>query len=172
VQEKLNIYFAPDNWQANNDFHYTGEEYLKSVIPHGNTILDVGCGYNLFKDHYGDLLYGIDPANPAADEMVTIEALEVVKKYDIALCLGSLNFGDEFTILSQINKVVQCIKTGGTIYWRQNPGQRDRPFKGNEDIDFFPWSFLNNCTLSDQVGCKVIELKWDNDRIYAVWEKR
>jgi hypothetical protein len=171
VQEKLNKYFHPDNWTANNEFHWTGDDYLISQIGAGKTILDVGCGYNTLKPHFGDTLHGIDPANPGADEMCSIEEFET-KQYDVVLCLGSINFGDEFTIRSQINKIVQCTKEKGTIFWRQNPGRRDRPFSGIENVDFFPWSFHYNCIFADEVNCRVREMRWDNDRIYAVWETK
>lgn len=172
MQEKLNKYFHPDNWTANTDFHWSGDDFLIKEISAGASILDVGCGYNTLKPHYGDLLHGIDPANEHADEVVSIEEFKPEGRYDVALCLGSINFGDVFTIRSQINKIVQCINDDGKIYWRQNPGQRDRPFNGIENIDFFPWSFNYNCTLADEVNCRVREMRWDNDRIYAVWEKR
>lgn len=172
MQKTLNKYFHPDNWTANTDFYWTGDDFLIQKIGAGASILDVGCGYNTLKPHFGDALHGIDPANHYADEMVSIEQFKPEGQYDVVLCLGSINFGDESTIRSQINKIVHCTKEKGTIYWRQNPGRRDRPFSGIEQVDFFPWSFVYNCKFADEVNCRVREMRWDNDRIYAVWERR
>ena len=166
----LATYFHPDNWDANYGyFKQTGWDLLKR-IDSSSTVLDVGCGYNLFKQSLGEMLYGIDPYNHHADEVVSIEDFEPYE-FDVVLCLGSINFGDEATILNQINKVVGCTKHGGTIYWRQNPGQRDRKFKGIENIDFFPWSFEKNLEFAKYFDCKVKTLDWDGDRIFAVWER-
>ena len=67
--------------------------------------------------------------------------------------------------------LIHTNKHGGTIYWRQNPGQRDRKFKGIENIDFFPWSFEKNLEFAKYFDCKVKTLDWDGDRIFAVWER-
>ena len=68
--------------------------------------------------------------------------------------------------------MLQCLKPGGRIYWRQNPGVGDHPWKGVENIKFFPWSFDRNWIIAHRHGCEVIEMEWDSsNRIYAVWKK-
>ena len=62
-----------DNWKPDYDkFTYSGWKLLEKFLP-TDTILDIGCGYNLFKEHLGDQVYGIDPANDCADEVVSWE---------------------------------------------------------------------------------------------------
>ena len=131
-QETLNNYFGKI-WKVDYDkFDLTGWDLL-SKIADNETVLDVGCGYNLFKEFLGDRLHGIDPANNLADEITTIEDFETDELYDVALCLGSINFGDRDTIFTQASKTVQSIKPGGRIYWRQNPGIGDHPWKEVEE---------------------------------------
>ena len=43
-------------------------------------------------------IVGIDPANDAADHKEQIEFFDTEQRFDIAFCLGSLNFGDFTTI--------------------------------------------------------------------------
>jgi hypothetical protein len=62
---KLVNYFE-HNWKPNyNKFLYSGWALI-DLIPKEASILDIGCGYNLFKNHFPNL-YGIDPANDEAD---------------------------------------------------------------------------------------------------------
>lgn len=168
---KLLNYFA-DSWQPNYDkFKYSGWALL-DVIPKDAKILDVGCGYNLFKEHFPNL-YGIDPANKCADEIISIEEFNSAgQQWDYILCLGSLNFGDYDTVKSQVEKTVSCCATNGKIYWRQNPGIGDHPWKGVEEVQFFPWTIDLNYELAELFNCVVEECKWDTgNRIYSVWKK-
>jgi len=169
-QETLNKYFG-DVWQVDYDkFNLTGFELLRLIDPDAK-VLDVGCGFNLFKPHLNNL-WGIDPANDKADELVTIEDFEPKELYDIALCLGSLNFGNRDTVFGQTAKVVECLKPGGVIYWRQNPGLSDHPWKEVEEIKFYPWTFRDNLDMAQLLGCEVERLQWDTgNRIFAVWKK-
>jgi hypothetical protein len=168
----LNTYFSTI-WKPNTDqYTYSGWALL-SKIKKDDMVLDVGCGYNPFKDKLGDRLTGIDPFNDSADLKIGIDDFQTEGLFDAIFCLGSINFGDEATILSQIRKVVSLCKQGGTIYWRQNPGRKDHGNKECEDIDFFDWSFERNIAYADLFNCRVDELKWDNGRrIYAEWKKR
>lgn len=168
----LNNYFE-NSWKPNYDkFKYSGWALLDK-IDKNKTILDVGCGYNLFKEHFGNNLYGIDPANDEADERISIEDFNSAgNQWDIILCLGSLNFGDESIVKPQVEKVVSLCKKGGIIYWRQNPGLGDHPWKGVEAIQFFPWSIDINYEWANEFGCQVQQCIMDTgDRIYAEWTK-
>lgn len=168
---KLMNYFK-NSWKPDYDkFKYSGWALL-DVIPKDADILDVGCGYNLLKKHFPNL-YGIDPANDCADECVSIEEFDSAgNQWNYILCLGSLNFGDYSTVRHQIEKTVSCCAKGGTIIWRQNPGTGDHPWKGVEEIQFFPWSIELNFAFADMFGCVVEDCKWDTgNRIYAVWKK-
>ena len=166
----LHNYFA-NEWKPNVDnFIYSGWKILDSIKDH-ETVLDIGCGYNLFKPHLQDRLYGIDPANDNADEVVSIEDFTSDKKFDVILCLGSINFGPIETIEKQINKLVTFNKEKGRIYWRQNPGQQDHPHEGCKKIDFFKWTFDLNYYFANKYNYRVTECKWDKKRIYSLWLK-
>ena len=68
----LNNYFEY-KWKPNyNNRNITGYSLLNK-LNHNQSILDIGCGFNLFKKYFPKNLYGIDPANDAADERVDIE---------------------------------------------------------------------------------------------------
>ena len=161
-------YFG-NSWKPNYDnFKYSGWALLEKIDSH-ETVLDVGCGFNLFKKHFGERLYGFDPANIEADEVVSIEEFDNWKQWDVVLCLGSLNFGERDIVEAQVKKAVSF---GKRIYWRQNPGIGDHPWKGVEEINFFPWTIDLNYEWAEKYNCKVIECKWDNNnRIYAEWKR-
>ena len=167
----LNEYFSK-HWYPNyTNFIYSGYKLINKVGDH-ETILDVGCGYNLFKTSFHDRIHGIDPANKDADELVSIEEFESDKQWDVLFILGSINFGDKETIKKQIKKSLTFLRDGGRIYWRQNPGVGDHPWKGVEDIEFFPWTINLNYEFAKEFGCEVVECKWDNsNRIYSEWRK-
>jgi SAM-dependent methyltransferase len=165
-------YFG-NNWNPNYDhYKYSGWALLDKVEPE-EEVLDIGCGFNLFKDAFGDRLHGIDPANTKADELVGIMEFETDKRWDVAFALGSLNFGTAEDVEPQVEKAISLLKPGGRIYWRQNPGLGDHPWQGMEEIVFFPWSMQLNYEWADKYKCVVVECKWDaeSDRIYAEWKK-
>ena len=172
-KKTLNNYFE-NSWKPNyNTFKYSGWALIDK-IDKDKTILDVGCGYNLFKEHFSKNLYGIDPANDAADERVSIEEFNSAGiQWDVIFCLGSLNFGDETVVKPQVKKAVSLCKSGGRIYWRQNPGLGDHPWKGVEEIKFFPWSEELNCQWAKEFNCEVVFMGWEpkGNRLYAEWIK-
>ena len=170
--DKTTLNYFENSWKPNYDkFKYSGWALL-DLIPKNATILDIGCGYNLFKEHFENL-YGIDPANDAADEVVSIEDFNSSgNQWDVVLCLGSLNFGTREVVEAQVKKAVSLCKKDGTIIWRQNPGVGDHPWKGVEEIKFFPWTFEDNFSWAEQFNCTVEQCEWDTgNRIYSVWKK-
>jgi SAM-dependent methyltransferase len=171
LMSELGSYFE-NIWAPNTDqYKYSGWALLDK-IKEDESILDVGCGYNLFKPHFGDRLIGIDPYNDAADFRVSIEEFESAVLFDAVFCLGSINFGDEETILQQIEKVVSLVKPGGRIYWRQNPGRQDHNNEECKKINFFNWTFDRNLSYSRSYKCDVQLIAWDSGRrIYSEWTK-
>lgn len=170
MKTDINNYFK-NIWKPNIDNHIHSGWKLLKYIDIREDVLDVGCGYNLFKKYLPNL-YGIDPANDNADEVVSIENYITNKKYDVILCLGSINFGQQSTIELQIEKVIKLLRPGGRIYWRQNPGKKDHKWKECLGIDFFPWTIKKNYELANKYDCKVRVCKWDRARIYAEWNKK
>ena len=172
--EFLNQYFR-NHWRPSiSAYSASAYEKIADSVSDSEYLLDVGCGHNPFKQLV-KYCYGIDPANDAADEVVSIEQFVPKRQYDVITCLGSINFGDETNITQQIDKVVSCLATQGRIFWRLNPGRADHGNDLCHQIPFFPWTFdklrqfaeyhnfsqVNECTDSDS---RVI-------RLYAEWHR-
>jgi hypothetical protein len=174
-QNYLNQYFG-NIWHKNSDpCRKNTKSGLQLVDKIGNyeTVVDVGCGTNPFKGVIPSLI-GIDPAFDQADYKCTIDDFVSDKKFDVALCLGSINFGDVADIERQIQKVVDLLEPHGRIYWRCNPGQKDHPDPGCEQINFYSWSIEEHVRLSTKFGFDLAECCWEQEgrRIYAEWTRR
>jgi len=174
-QEYLNNYFNTV-WRGRNrsldQYQYSGWELIGKVRP-GERVLDVGCGDNPFKDRIANLV-GIDPAFPEADYKMTIgqfRAEHYAQKFNVAFCLGSINFGSREDIERQISDVVAMLRNyDSRIYWRCNPGRQDHGNSECEEIEFYPWSFEEHIRLAEKFNFQIVELEWDtNNRIYAEW---
>jgi hypothetical protein len=169
-QQQLNQYFST-LWQPKFDqYNYSGYRLIEQ-IKESELVLDIGCGTNPFKGKIKNLI-GIDPAFSQADYQTTIEDFTTDKKFDVALCLGSINFGTEETILRQIESIVSLLKAQARIYWRCNPGLQDHGNNECQEIDFFPWTFQHHLDYSERFGFSCPVLAWDNNnRIYAEWSR-
>lgn len=169
-QTELNNYFSTI-WRSNlGQYHYSGWALVDKIQP-GELVLDVGCGFNEFKSRIPNLV-GIDPANERADFKIPIEHFRNDIKFDVAFCLGSINFGSQSTILNQISCVVDCLKPQSRIYWRCNPGLKDHKNHACESIEFYPWSMDKHVTFSEEFGFRLAKICWDNNnRIYAEWTR-
>jgi hypothetical protein len=166
----LNKYFAT-TWKSNlNQYKYSGWQLIDKIQP-GDRVLDVGCGYNEFRGRIPNLV-GIDPANAMANYKLSIERFHTTKRFNVAFCLGSINFGDEDTILNQIEHVVRLLKPQARIYWRCNPGIADHHNEECKYINFYPWSFAKHEELAEKFGFRLAVACWDTgDRIYAEWHR-
>lgn len=177
-QQALNDYFG-NHWHGGQDnWAITNTKNIASKIKSWECVLDVGCGYNPFKQHI-DCLYAFDPAIDSGDEVCSLEDFDSEgNKYNVILCMGSINFGNYEHIQSQIKKIVSMLAPGGRIYWRQNPGLADHGNKECKDVPFFPWDINVNWDLAEEFGCKVKEIqidyhtKADRVRLYAEWIKQ
>jgi hypothetical protein len=175
-QNLLNEYFG-NAWRNRpnrslDQYEYTGWELIGKVRA-GERVIDVGCGDNPFKDRIANLI-GIDPAFPEADHQVTLEDFArdyKIYKFNVAFCLGSINFGTKEDIERQITSVVQLLREkDARIYWRCNPGRKDHGNAECEDIPFYDWSFDEHIRLAEMFNFEVTEMGWDtNNRIYAEW---
>ncbi len=167
-QQQLNKYFST-TWRSNLDqYKYSGWALVDKIQP-GESVLDVGCGFNEFSKVIPNLI-GVDSANPRADYRISIEGFQFDHKFDVAFCLGSINFGNEDNIRNQIKCVADLLKSNARIYWRCNPGLKDHGNLECKDIDFFPWTIEKHVELSELFGFKLSKVCWDsNNRIYAEW---
>lgn len=169
-QDELNKYFS-NHWRGHlNVYNYSGLSLSRKIAPN-EWVLDVGCGINSFKPLIANLV-GIDPAFGQADVMTTIEDFKTEQRFDVAFCLGSINFGTEENIKNQIKCIVNLLNPHARIYWRVNPGLKDHGNKECQQIEFFPWSNKLLKQYAQEFGFKVIDLKQDlNNRIYCEWSR-
>ena len=170
ITSKLEEHFR-NNWKPDySKFKHSGWKLLDEIDKNEH-ILDIGCGYNLFKEHFPNL-YGIDPYNDKADEEIKFEDYQPHKNFDVFLALGSLNFGDEKTVDNQIKHLYNITKKNDVIYWRQNPGLGDHPWKGVEEIKFFPWSKDYNEHFCSKYNFELKTFMKDKgDRYYVEWSR-
>jgi len=131
---------------------YNLVDYVNSKKP--SSVLDVGCGYNRLKSLIPNLL-GIDPYNDAADIKVSLEEYRSVP-FDMALCLGSINFGDEKTIDNQIDKLHTLWRR--EAIFRVNPGI---PHKGVEGIVWYPWTQEKIFSIAEKYNYTLKDLKME-----------
>ena len=169
-QKLLNNYFA-DVWKpSTSGFGETGFN-LANEVKDDEWVLDVGCGYNPYKNLIKNLV-GIDPANDAADHKEQIEFFDTDQRFDVAFCLGSLNFGDKTVVEYQIGRIMRLMKPKSKIYWRCNPGNYDHNNQEQYQIQFYPWREVDHYLMAPQWGYRVEVCKRDSgskNRIYAVW---
>ena len=173
-QEQLNQYFSK-HWKPGNNQGITDPRQIVKKIKPEEWLLDVGCGKNPFKVLHSRTI-GIDPAFCEADYQCTIEEFNYKDlKFDVATCLGSINFGTWEIIDRQIEKVVFNLKPCSRIYWRLNPGRHDH---GNQEcltVPFFPWNFQILNEFANKYGFEQTEEQIDEHRdrprLYAEWHR-
>jgi SAM-dependent methyltransferase len=134
-------------------------------------VLDVGCGYNEFKGKIDNLI-GIDPYNTSADMQVSTIDYKTDKRFDVILCLGSVNFGNKDKIIAEVGRCVNLLENNGTMFFRVNPGiQHDKPEA--KWIEFFAWNVPFIIELSEMFNLKVLDIRDDsNQRKYFVYRKK
>ena len=173
-QEYLNEYFR-HHWKPSIDaYTYSAYDTIANKIDPHEWVLDVGCGANPFKSLLPRVI-GIDPARDEADVQVTIEDFFASKKFDVALCLGSLNFGDDAVIGRQIDKLVSCLKPRSRVFWRLNPGRRDHASEKCQGIPFYPWSHRRLQTFAELHDFRQHNEQTETNgkvvRLYAEWSR-
>ena len=167
----LHKYFSK-YWQNDmKKWKYSGVQLIDEVNSlKPRAVLDVGCGYNEFKGRI-DNLVGIDPYNDKADlQIITLE-YKTADKYDVILCLGSVNFCDRDKIVAEVGRCVNLLADNGTMFFRVNPGvQHDKPEA--DWIEFFAWNVPFIIELAEMFNLKVLDIRDDtNQRKYFVYRK-
>jgi SAM-dependent methyltransferase len=134
-------------------------------------VLDVGCGYNEFKGKINNLI-GIDPYNDRADFEVSTMDYKTDQKFDVILCLGSVNFGSRDKIIAEVGRCVNLLADSGTMFFRVNPGiQHDKPEA--QWIEFFAWNVPFIIELAELFNLQVMDIRDDtNSRKYFVYRKK
>ena len=168
----LHRYFSK-YWQNDmKKWKYSGVALIyevNSLKP--RAVLDVGCGYNEFKGKINNLI-GIDPYNDLADIRVSTMEYKTDQKFDVILCLGSVNFGGRDKIIAEVGRCVNLLADGGTMFFRVNPGiQHDRPEA--KWIEFFSWNVPFIIELAEIFNLQVLDIRDDtNSRKYFVYRKK
>ena len=168
----LHKYFSK-YWQNDmKKWKYSGVQLIDEVNSlKPRAVLDVGCGYNEFKGKIDNLI-GIDPYNDLADFQVGTLEYKTDQKFDVILCLGSVNFGSRSKIVDEVAKCVKLLSDGGTMFFRVNPGvKHDKPEA--DWIEFFGWNVPFIIELSEMFKLKVLDIRDDtNQRKYFVYKKK
>ena len=167
----LNRYFS-QYWQADmKKWKYSGLQLVDEVNAlHPRAVLDVGCGYNEFRGRINNLV-GIDPYNDNADYKIATLDYKTKEKFDVILCLGSINFGTQDKIVREVAHCVSMLAEGGTMFFRVNPGvQHDKPEA--RWIEFFAWNVPFIIDLAQQLKLKILDIRDDtNQRKYFIYRK-
>jgi len=167
----LHKYFSK-YWQNDmKKWKYSGValiDEVNSLKP--RAVLDVGCGYNEFKGKIDNLI-GIDPYNDRADLQVSTLEYKTDQRFDVIMCLGSVNFGSRDKIIAEVLRCVNLLAEGGTMFFRVNPGvQHDKPEA--DWIEFFAWNGPFIIELAEIFNLKVLDIRDDtNQRKYFVYKK-
>ena len=158
------------------EFGFTGWGIVDEVNSHNpRSVLDVGCGFNQFKEKIPNLI-GIDPFNPNADYMLDILDSDTDDRYDAILVFGSINFNDYADIDARIFQVVKLLAQGGRIYFRANPGVQHVVATGalyeGPWVDVFPWSLEYATHFAEKYNLELETFKeYSNTRLYFVMKK-
>ena len=167
----LHKYFSK-YWQNDmKKWKYSGVALINEVNSlKPRAVLDVGCGYNEFKGKIHNLV-GIDPYNDRADLQVSTLDYKTDQKFDVIMCLGSVNFGNREKIIAEVGRCVALLEDGGTMFFRVNPGvQHDKPEA--DWIEFFAWNVPFIIELADIFNLAVLDIRDDtNQRKYFVLRK-
>ena len=135
-------------------------------------VLDIGCGYHLFKDKI-DNIVGIDPYNSAADHEVALLDYHPEEKFDVTMALGSINFGSTDKIYAELEHAVNLCNPGAVMYFRANPGLPHDKLE-SDWIYFYPWdsNFIVNC--AEQLNVEVLDIRTDShkNRLYFAWRTK
>lgn len=170
--EVLSRYFSRVWQPETKKYKYSGLSIIDEVnAMNPEMVIDIGCGYNEFKGKIKNLV-GLDPYNDRADYKVSLDNFECHGKFDIAICLGSINFGCSQTIIRQMTKAISLVKPSGLLYFRVNPGkQHDAP--ESRWINFYDWDPVFISNIAEYLNCELLALRQDiGDRFYFVLRKR
>jgi len=162
----LSSYFS-QVWQAEiKKYKYSGLSIIDEVnAMNPEAVIDIGCGYNEFKGKIQNLI-GIDPYNKRADVKDTVVTYKTDVKYDVAIALGSINFGSTDKIITEMSAAVNLVKPGGKLYFRVNPGVQHIALE-SKWINFYDWSPVFISSIAQSLNCNVEMLRQDtNNRFY------
>ncbi|HXM56299.1 MAG TPA: class I SAM-dependent methyltransferase [Candidatus Dormibacteraeota bacterium] len=151
-RDALRAFFSAARWRSSMDlFPLSGWNLIDEVNAlRPRFVVDAGCGFNPFKGRIPNLI-GIDLVNEAADLVCDLAEAPVRDgSIDVALALGSINFGDREDVRAGLATVHRWLTPGGRLFLRANPGE---PIGGG--VVVFPWSAEEARSLGAAVGLQV-----------------
>jgi SAM-dependent methyltransferase len=170
LDRKYLHWFFGEVWRPRTEkYQYTGWPLVDMINKHNpGKVLDVGCGYNQFKERISNLI-GIDPYNNQADYMVDILDFKIEPEiYDAIIALGSINFNSQADIEGRVQRCVELLASDGRMYFRANPGIEH---KNGPWVDIFPWSFEKCYEIAKKFDLEVETFKVDQDRLFWIYQK-
>jgi len=167
--------FFGEIWKPRTgDYQWTGWALVDEIKRHNpRSVLDVGCGYNQFKERLPNLI-GIDPNNDCADYMVDVLDYSVPgEQFDAIMALGSINFNSEQDVEQRFAHCVNMLAPGGRFYLRANPGVQ---WPNGPWVDIFAWNFAFVKQLEKRYNLHLETFKQDganspSGRLYFVYSK-
>ena len=167
--------FFGEIWRPRTgDYQWTGWNLVDEIKRHNpRNVLDVGCGYNQFKERLPNLT-GIDPYNDCADYMVDVLEYSVPgEQFDAIMALGSINFNREQDVEERFAHCVNMLAPGGRFYLRANPGVQ---WPNGPWVDIFAWNFAFVKQLEKRYNLHLETFKQDgtnslSGRLYFVYRK-
>lgn len=170
-KEFIKEYFGKHWVSRTNHYTYSNHSIADKIKP-GETVIDIGCGNNEFKSLIPGLV-GIDIVNPAADIIIDFDEYEPNEKFDVALSLGSIQYGDEVDIRRQLNKLSDILKPVCRIYWRTNTGVRDHKNDLVNQVPYYPWTIEEHYRFAKDYGFNIEFIAEDlYGRLYAEWIRK
>jgi hypothetical protein len=164
--ERLKAYFRAGTWESSvDDFPLSGWPLVDRVLALApRFVVDAGCGYHPFRGRIPNCI-GVDLVNPAADLVCAFEDAPLREEaFDVALALGSVNFGDVEDVKRDLRRVASWVRRGGTLFFRVNPGEP----VGDESIVVFPWTRELVPRLGEAAGLRLASAV-EEERIQAPW---
>jgi|LakMenEpi03Aug12_release.lakeMendotaPanAssembly.Ray.scaffolds.fasta_scaffold226157_3 hypothetical protein len=163
-------WFFGEVWRPRTDkYAFSGWQLADMINRYDpKNVLDVGCGYNQFKERIPNLI-GLDPYNNNADYMIDILDYRVeAGSHDHIIALGSINFNTEDEIIDRFGHCVELLAPGGRIWMRCNPGI---PHVNGPWVQIFHWNFEFAHRLAKEFGLNLETLKQDQDRLFLIFNK-
>lgn len=149
-------------------FPHSGIGLVNKVHP-SESVIDVGCGYNIFKQYIPNLI-GIDPVYDEADYKIALQDFVTDKKFNVAFCLGSIQFGTIDVIENQIAHLVSLLTPHARMYWRVNPDATTNPH-----LEKFAWTLAGTQAMAKKFGFNIVDHAVENTynntgvRLYTEW---
>ena len=163
-------YFGKHWTSRLSTYVYSNETIANKISPH-ERVIDVGCGNNEFKTIINNLT-GIDIVNNNADVIMDIESYNPAELFNVALCLGSIQYGTHADMVRQITKVVSLLTPKCRLYWRTNTGVRDHKHEMVNIVPYYLWTIEAHHDFAQQFGFKIDFIDEDRyGRLYAEWSK-